>query len=324
MNQSRFHFVFAIGFVLFAMCSPSVTQGQDFREATERGVKAFESENFAEAKDAFLQAIGSTNNADVALGNFNLATSDSRMGNFEEAMTRFQEFPGSESLDLQQSMHFNQANTAFAQAAALEAQSDLEGATKAMSTAVSHYRDSLRLNPKNTQAVKNLELAGQNLRRLKNIPSQQQEEGEDGEEGEEGDESEDSEEGDESEDSEEGDESEDSEEGDESDDSEDSEPSEDGEGEDEGEKSDEESSDPSEEDSSEDGEESGDESEGDNPEGEEGEQSPPPEPSGEPQEMTMSQEDVNRILQSLLMDEQENRPKLKIRAASPMKIEKDW
>ena len=318
MNQSRFHFVFAIGFVLFAMCSPAVTQGQDFREATERGVKAFESENYAEAKDAFLQAIGSTNNADVALGNFNLATSDSRMGNFEEAMTRFQEFPGSESLDLQQSMHFNQANTAFAQAAALEAQSDLEGATKAMSTAVSHYRDSLRLNPKNTQAVKNLELAGQNLRRLKNIPPQQQEEGEDGEEG---DESEDSEEGDESEDSEEGDESEDSEEGDGSDDSE---PSEDGEGEDEGEKSDEDSSDPSEEDSSEDGEESGDESEGDNPEGEEGEQSPPPEPSGEPQEMTMSQEDVNRILQSLLMDEQENRPKLKIRAASPMKIEKDW
>ncbi|MEZ6062847.1 MAG: hypothetical protein R3C19_21090 [Planctomycetaceae bacterium] len=105
--------------------------------------------------------------------NYNLAVAEYRKGHLDSAEQRFREVSGSASSDVAAKSRYNLGNCAYARALQL-VEGDRPAAIDILREAISHYRSSLRIDPNNTDARANIELAAELIRKLQQEEEEQE------------------------------------------------------------------------------------------------------------------------------------------------------
>lgn len=99
--------------------------------------------------------------------NYNLAVAEYRKGNIDTAQQLFSEVAGTSNTTLAADSRYNLGNCLYTKGMA-SAKTDRTAAIEFLKLAIADYRGSLRINPNNSDARANIELAGELIRKLQN------------------------------------------------------------------------------------------------------------------------------------------------------------
>ncbi len=140
------------------------------RAAFDAGVKAFASSNYAAASQSFEEAAAAApaEKLDPAAAHYNAALSSYAAGDLQKASTAFASAASGTDLDLQAKAYYNRGNALFHLASAPAVQGAQQAAAPsnaldlgeaAIGQAIQMYENAIALNPNDTDAKANYELA---------------------------------------------------------------------------------------------------------------------------------------------------------------------
>lgn len=186
-GQKRGQFHKLIFWVLIAFVATSVSASAEdkARAAFDAGVKAFAASNYAAASGAFEEAAAAApaEKLDPAAAHYNAALSSYAAGDLQKASTAFASAASGTDLDLQAKAYYNRGNALFhlanapavqgaQQAAAPSNAPDLGEA--AIGQAIQMFENAIALNPNDTDAKANYELAVLKQQEMQQQKQQQQ------------------------------------------------------------------------------------------------------------------------------------------------------
>ncbi|MBN2313885.1 MAG: tetratricopeptide repeat protein, partial [Sedimentisphaerales bacterium] len=169
MNARKYKTILQIVLIIVLT---QVAFGNPVREATAEGNKLYEQGNFNEAINQYDQALVE---APQALEpKFNKANSYFRLDDLNNAMNLYREVAAeSKDMTLVARAKYNLGNTYFQQGSK-QKDSNLRKAIEDMETAIGSWRSALDIEPKNTKAAKNIEVARLTIKDLLDQLNKQQ------------------------------------------------------------------------------------------------------------------------------------------------------
>ena len=158
------------------LCAGSAAWGQSARQLETQGREAFENHSFDEAAAAFEQAAAAAaeGKLDAAVAHYNRSLALARLGRHEEAAEAYVESLRTTDLQLQQPAYYNRGNALMAFAGAQETEETLEPALEAAREALAMFEKAITLDPGDTSAKTNFELALRKIEELESRLEQQQ------------------------------------------------------------------------------------------------------------------------------------------------------
>ena len=182
-GQSYYFAVF--GFAAWLATGLGASAEDKARAAFDAGVKAFAASNYAAASESFAEAAAAApvEKLDPAAAHYNAALSAYAAGDLQKASTSFANAAAGSDLDLQAKAYYNRGNALFhlanmppvqgaPQAAAPTNAPDLGEA--AIGQAIQMYENAIALNPQDTDAKANYELAVLKQQEMQQQKQQQQ------------------------------------------------------------------------------------------------------------------------------------------------------
>jgi len=162
--------------LLLAALALSAHAATDPRATLKAGAKAYDTNNFEAAQQAFEQA--ATNAAaqqlDPAVARYNAAAADYRLGKMDAAADRLAEALRTGDLKLQQKAWFNRGDALLGRMGGLEQHGKLEDAQKAAVEAATQFEQAILLDPADADAKVNYELSLQLQQELEKKKQEQQ------------------------------------------------------------------------------------------------------------------------------------------------------
>ena len=184
-NRGQFHNLIFCGFIAWLATGLGASAEDKARTAFDAGVKAFSASNYAAASESFEEAAAAApvEKLDPAAAHYNAALSAYAAGDLQKASTSFANAAAGSDLDLQAKAYYNRGNALFhlasmppvqgaPQAAAPTNALDLGEA--AIGQAIQMYENAIALNPQDTDAKANYELAVLKQQEMQRQQQQQQ------------------------------------------------------------------------------------------------------------------------------------------------------
>ena len=146
------------------------------RQSLSRGLKEYQSGNYEEAQKAFEQAAGGAQDArlDPGPAHYNEGNAFFRLGQPEQAASKFMDALRSTDLSLQSKAFFNRGNALFRLADIAHAEGDMDTALQALEQALAMYENTMALDPGDRDSKINYELTLRKQEELKELQQQQQ------------------------------------------------------------------------------------------------------------------------------------------------------
>lgn len=157
--------------------APTVTDDpRPPRRALNEGLNAYEKGEYARAADAFMQAAANAEDRKLSpsVPLYNLGLALYRMSNFVESVQAFNRAAETEDARLQQQAAYGKGNARYCLAESLSAEQNTQEALGAAKMAEQAFRHALLLNPDDSDAKTNFELADRLVRQLEQEREQQQ------------------------------------------------------------------------------------------------------------------------------------------------------
>ena len=151
------------------------------RQSLSRGLKEYQSGNYEEAQKAFEQAAGGAQDArlDPGPAHYNEGNAFFRLGQPEQAASKFMDALRSTDLSLQSKAFFNRGNALFRLADIAHAEGDMDTALQALEQALAMYENTMALDPGDRDSKINYELTLRKQEELKELQQQQEKEKQD-------------------------------------------------------------------------------------------------------------------------------------------------
>ncbi|MBN1269002.1 MAG: tetratricopeptide repeat protein [Kiritimatiellae bacterium] len=145
------------------------------RDAMEQGLNQYEKSDFEKAAESFDKAAQSAGKEklDPAVPKYNRANTLYRLGRADEAQAAYQEALQTRNLQLQRDTYFNRGNALVAQAEAAEQLQQFQPGVEALEMALAMYENAMMLDPADTDAKVNFELALKKKELLEQMQQQQ-------------------------------------------------------------------------------------------------------------------------------------------------------
>lgn len=148
------------------------------RQSLSRGLKEYQSGNYEKAQKAFEQAADGAQDArlDPGTAHYNEGNAFFRLGQPEQAASKFMDALRSTDLSLQSKAFFNRGNALFRLADIAHAEGDMDTALQALEQALAMYENTMALDPGDQDSKINYELTLRKQEELKELQQQEKEE----------------------------------------------------------------------------------------------------------------------------------------------------
>ncbi len=172
IRNKRSRYVFVIVLAFLPSASPAATYSA--RDLLRQGNRLYGDKQFAEAVNKYNDAL--VEQPEAGAPRFNKANSYYRLDDLGAAMDLYQEVAAeSKDMSLVAKAKYNLGNCFF-QRGTKQRDSNLQKALEDMQTSIANWRQVLDLNPKNTKAAKNIEVARLTIKDILDQIKKQQEE----------------------------------------------------------------------------------------------------------------------------------------------------